>query len=390
MTFAQAQQWADQLAHHPDARLIILHPVCRNRYLLLGQLSQTPNSLYVSVMGDQVNRAELEEQITRARAASPEAANQPWLILDAYDRLTDEALCDFLRAFLAAAPTNGVILVGRGMPTALLCDDRLMAQARFLPVDEEAMLFDYAHHDPARHLLEVRALGNGHVMLDGRVVDNWDGALPRALFFYLVDRGIVTRNQIFETFWSHMSIREATNVFHVTKRKINEVLGVDLTMYASGFYRIAPTIDLKYDVVQFTDQIHNAFVVPEDEALRRLEVALQLYRGRFLGDTDMLWANQRRDELQEMFGDALVSLAELRRQRGAYAEALGLYSRATVLNPHREDLVAHLMQLYRHLKMPQDAIEAYYRLERDLSSDLQLHPTVELSALAREIEAELV
>ena len=41
-----------------------------------------------------------------------------------------------------------------------------------------------------------------------------------------------TRADIFKEFWPGLPIKSATNVFHVTKRKIGERLGCDLTSYA--------------------------------------------------------------------------------------------------------------------------------------------------------------
>ena len=43
---------------------------------------------------------------------------------------------------------------------------------------------------------------------------------------------MVTRDEIFETFWPGLPTKEATNVFHVTKRKISERLGYELTSSA--------------------------------------------------------------------------------------------------------------------------------------------------------------
>src|SRR5690606_15826942 len=76
--------------------------------------------------------------------------------------------------------------------------------------------------EPARPQLEVYSLGRGYALVNGQMITNWDGALPRNLFFYFMDHPLVTRDEIFATFWPNLSVKEATNVFHVTKRKISE------------------------------------------------------------------------------------------------------------------------------------------------------------------------
>ena len=69
---------------------------------------------------------------------------------------------------------------------------------------------------------------------------------------------MVTRAEIFQTFWPNLTTREATNVFHVTKRKISEVLGTELTVYGSSFYHISPQIQLSYDVSLFNQLVQDS------------------------------------------------------------------------------------------------------------------------------------
>ncbi len=104
---------------------------------------------------------------------------------------------------------------------------------------------------------------------------------------------MVTRAEIFETFWPNLNTREATNVFHVTKRKISEVLGTELTVYGSGFYHISPKIQLSYDVSLFNQLVQDSDSPTADTtALRQ---ALALYRGDYLISISMDWVVKRRD-----------------------------------------------------------------------------------------------
>ncbi len=82
--------------------------------------------------------------------------------------------------------------------------------------------------DKIRPQLEIYSLGRGYAFVNGREITNWDGALPRNLFFYFVDHALVTRDEIFATFWPNLSVKEATNVFHVTKRKISERISMQI------------------------------------------------------------------------------------------------------------------------------------------------------------------
>lgn len=89
-----------------------------------------------------------------------------------------------------------MVVLSRVLPNGVLDNEQIRSQATFFPTDPRVMLWDYAENGEET-LLEVRAFGEGRVHVNGRSVDNWDGALPRALFFYLVDKGMVTRAEIF-------------------------------------------------------------------------------------------------------------------------------------------------------------------------------------------------
>jgi DNA-binding SARP family transcriptional activator len=238
--------------------------------------------------------------------------------------------------------------------------------------------------------LEVRALGPSQAFIDGRPLTHWDGVLPKCLFYFLVDRAMTTRDEIFNTFWHALDKKEATNVFHVTKRKVSEILGRDLTTYASSFYRISDEIELYYDVVAFQESVQNAEVAEsEDEAIALYQQAIRMYRGHFLSTLDQDWVLRRRDELSQTYTEALTGLARIYEERGEKREALGLYQRAFACMPQREDLTRQIMTLYADLGQPDRALEVFQRLSQTLASDLSLEPSPETSKLAKRIEKSL-
>ncbi|MBI5669344.1 MAG: hypothetical protein HZC41_15175 [Chloroflexi bacterium] len=370
------------------ARLVIAHPNYTYQHRLLHLVLQDSSSVYVRCEGDQLTAEQLRQQLDSALEQQQGDLKRAAVIaLDEADRALPEALEAFVTDLLNRS-TGRIVVVTRRMPEFIYRRPEIRAQTVFVPVDKALMLPDYANQEDNTYLLEVRALGSGRVMLNGRNVDNWDGTLPRALFFYLVDRGMTTRSQIFETFWPNLPTREATNVFHVTKRKISEVLGVDLTVYWSGFYRIAPNIDLLYDSALFNEMVQDSAVAEPEEATRLLTYATTLYRGEFLSSIDMDWAEKRRQEITQNYGEALIGLGKLMEQSGRLEESLGLYVRASATNPQREDLARSIMLLYRQLGMRDDAIATYRRLEAELENSLGVSPARNLQELLAEIQAE--
>ncbi len=305
------------------------------------------------------------------------------LVIDAYDQVLEATLAPTLAALIAQLPGDSqVVLSGRQLPITLLADTRLAGKAALFPVDDDQMLIDYTAQPTEQTLLEVYSLGAGRALINGMRIDHWDGMLPRALFFYLIDKGMTTRDEIFQTFWPNLPIREATNVFHVTKRKISEILGFDLTTYWSGFYRISPNVDLHYDVVKFAEAVQNSAIAEDSDAIPMLRSAIHLYRGAFLSTLEAGWVTERQVELRGLYGDALTTLAKLYEQQGSNEQALGLYLRAATTQPQREDLARSIMALYKTIGQPERALQVYERLTHKLKQTLNVNPdkrTVELA-----------
>ena len=375
----------------PEIRVVILQPNFSAQHALLTALVQQPNCVYVRIEGSSLTAADARAQIEAAVAVQMDGrdlAAVETLILDEYDRVAPSEVDSVLPWLALDALRGRVILLGRRVPFVVLDDARLRECTRFIPSEQELMLWDYSRHDgDGTSLLEVRALGAGRVHLDGRPVDDWDGVLPRSLFFYLIDRGMTTRSEIFDTFWPNLSTREATNVFHVTKRKISEVLGMDLTVYWSGFYHIAPKVELSYDSALFSTTVQDSAVVSNDEAVVLLRRALSLYRGDFLTSIEMPWVQKRRQELRQSYGEALVALAKSTERQGEVRRALGLYLRASTTNRHREDLALSIMRLYHDLGMDGDALKIYGLLESQLKAELGVAPAPQLQELATTLRA---
>lgn len=369
-------------------RLVVIHPNYAQQYIVLGHVLNNVTA-YVRFSGKELSLKDLEEHASYAlHSQDAGLASVETLILDECDRATAEALDRFLTRLLEKMPQARIIIFSREIPRCILDNAVLRSQASFVPNDDSYMLWDYARLDADVKLLEVRSFGEGHALLNGHSIDNWDGILPRSLFFYLVDRGMATRNEIFETFWPNLPAREATNVFHVTKRKISEVLGMDLTTYWSGFYRISPHIQLSYDVILFTEMIQNSAVTSPDEAMNLLNCGIGLYQGHFLSSVDMEWAKKRRSELAVDYAEALATLAKAKEDLNQKQEALGLYLRAASNSHLREDLAINIMQLYHEHHMYQDALEIYERLKHGLKEDLGVLPAPSLQELAEMIKHE--
>lgn len=247
-----------------------------------------------------------------------------------------------------------------------------------------------------RPQLEVYSLGRGYALVNGQQITNWDGALPRNLFFYFMDHPLVTRDEIFETFWPNLNVKEATNVFHVTKRKISERISTkvgdgknyELTKYSAGFYLPSEKVVRHYDAVDFQDAIERAMVATSDSQEQALLTqAIELYKEPYLQTVRMNWVGERRDHLQSLYAQALISMARLNKRNHELPHALGYFARALKETPEREDIHREVMTIYMQLNMYDDARRQYHTLERILEETLGIGPSPETRELYTVISA---
>ncbi len=271
-----------------------------------------------------------------------------------------------------------VIINGKELRRQLWAD--LINKEAVVALGDDETLGQGIFKEPAlRGQLEVYALAGGsRVLIDGRPITAWEGSLPRNLFYFFIDKPMVTRSEVFEAFWPDLGVKEATNVFHVTKRKISEKLGYDLTSYENGFYVPNPRLDRLYDVAIFESYVDAAMKADDDvTAEENWFKAVEIYRGQFLKEVNMEWSNQRRQELRELYAQALIGLARLYRQNGKSDDALAYFIRATGEKPDREDVHRDIMEIYAEQGRHEDVDFQYQVLNDTLEDRLGIMPSQE-------------
>jgi hypothetical protein len=332
-----------------DKKLVVIQSNYLHQHWVLNEFLQ--DSIYVCFQGANLGRDELEAQLQAVLTHQEEKLGKlAWVVLDECDRAQEAAFDGFLRRLLQEVRGGRMLILSRDTPLCVRSDSDLHGYSCLIPSDDGWMLMDYSQRPTnAGKLLEVRGLGRGQVVLDGRNIENWDGELARALLFFLVDGEAVPRSDIFEAFWPTLGAHEATNVFHVTKRKIAERLGQrNLTKFRGGLYHVAPDIEVKYDVRMFLQAVENsAQADSRTDAEVFLRQAVVLYRRDFLSSLDSRWALKRRQELLRVYGKALGSLADVLEQKpdAHQGEIETLRHRATAAISRADDFLRRLTSL---------------------------------------------
>jgi two-component SAPR family response regulator len=311
------------------------------------------------------------------------------LFLDELDRLTfDAPFQTFIVALVAAlAADTQLVVSARRLAYQPWYDLVASGRATVLGAERRKDQGIFSLDTQNRPRLEVYAFGRGHVLVNGHAVKSWDGALPRNLFFYFMDRPLVTRDEIF---WPDLPIKEATNVFHVTKRKISQCLSeliagggsYELTQYSGGFYRPGEKLIRYYDAADLQAAVERAMTIsdPEEEE-RLLTQAIALYRRPYLEMVQMDWAIQRRGQLRQLYAQALIGMGRIHKRRDDCKAALGFFLRAVKETPEREDIHREIISLYLRLEQDEDARLHYQHVVQLMKDQFGITPSKETRAL---------
>ncbi|MCS7070490.1 MAG: hypothetical protein NZM00_03225, partial [Anaerolinea sp.] len=202
------------------------------------------------------------------------------LVIDDFERVSDPDRDRFMLALADGLPTGVYVvlsaLLAHRDPWTTWIARRWAAVLRAYERDHE---LHFAACERPNAQLEVYALDAGQVFLNGQAVNDWEGALPRLLFFYFIDHPLVTRDQVFADFWPTLPVEEATDIFHVTKHKITDLLGRvtqdahEFVQYRQGYYMPGSQVIRTYDAREFEDLIDRAL-----QTLDTIEAELLLRR----------------------------------------------------------------------------------------------------------------
>ena len=398
---ASYQAFQDRAA---DARVVLLHPESRYRSVLVAQLMREPDSrvFYYAMGPDDVNvrsflagvthdlanqhptfgrylnRIHFEEggdtaEILEAFVADlADLSDEPFLlILDEYDR-TDGAddIQAFVEQVILQAPSHcRLVINSRTLPRLPWVS--LIAQRKAVILKDEQQVASnfYGMRSDGELHLEVFALGPGYVLLNGEQIDTWEGHLPRLLFFFALDRPVVTRSEICQAFWPDLENDQAVNVFHVTKRRLHKALDFDVLVHDDGYYRVNPQVSVSYDIMAFVGALVEGRSPETPEKSAVWQEAIDLYRGPFLQGHSDKWIVERRADYQQGYLEALSEMARIRLDEGRQEHALGLLLRAVSENDRYEPIHRQIMQLYANLGRRSEAAAHYQKLVEQLKSE---------------------
>lgn len=248
-------------------------------------------------------------------------------------------------------------------------------------------------NDDAARYLEVYALGGGQVVHDGHALSSseWQAAMVKELFFYIVLNGPLGRDAIGLIFWPDLSAKSVTSNFHNALYRMRRAVGAEAIVVEDGKYRLG-NVDYWFDVEEFEALVERARLLPPSdwqvESLWRR--ALALYRGDFLPEVERMWCVPKREALRGMYVEALLGVGQCREMRGEFEEAISWYRRALEADDLREDVYRHIMQCYKKAGRRPEALAQYRRCCQILRQELGVDPSIETRDLYRQIVGERI
>ena len=243
---------------------------------------------------------------------------------------------------------------------------------------------------PLQLSFQATAFGDGEIRRNGEIIPNasWRSAGARALFFYILDKGKVKRDDIVVHFWPDFSNAKVNSNFHATLWRVRNALGSKrIISFENDFYFINPRVDIFYDVKEF-EELLKKFHSLDSSIIEQREISLQLldlYKGDFLYDVDMDWSNDRRTQLRERFNSFLEKYAGIEFNRGSFAEAREIFEKAIEFDPYQDYLHLGLMKCLLELKLPALAKTHFINYRKKIREDLKIEPLIELVELFEQI-----
>jgi len=251
---------------------------------------------------------------------------------------------------------------------------------------------------------------------DGSLV-NWDmtkGATRKVktLFAYLLERekAGATAERLADLLWPNQKdtrkgLARLYHTVHCLRLALEPQLSTGrdsrYVLYEDGRYFLALPDESWIDVLAFDRLCHRgedlARLGEEDDALVCYLGAEDLYRGDFLADIPLLYAERvdddwcwsRRYWLREMYLKLLLYLAELYLKRDAVAESLSYWQRALAMDPCCEEAHRGMMRAFYQAGR-RDALVRQYSLCTDLlRREENRAPDVRTAQLYRELMTTL-
>ncbi|MFN8596788.1 MAG: tetratricopeptide repeat protein [Anaerolineae bacterium] len=242
---------------------------------------------------------------------------------------------------------------------------------------------------PAEPALRIFALGPTRVLIGEHALTSTDWTYTKAkeLLFYFLANPPATKAQIGLDVWPEASADHLRNIFHRALHHLRKALGqLDWIVFADDAYSFNRTLNYWCDLHEFEVRLASKSTDRAAE-IKRLEAAVQLWRGDFAEDLDAAeWVIFKREELRNRYLQALLDLGALHFGAAQYDRAAAVYRRLLALDTYFELAHRELMRCLVRQGEVGHALQHYQHLREMLRQELQAEPSPETVRLNERIK----
>jgi DNA-binding SARP family transcriptional activator len=276
------------------------------------------------------------------------------------------------------------------------------AQQDLTGEEENAAHYLLARATPTS-ILRVYLLGQFYVEYkngnEWRSVDPhvWQHRRVRSLLSCLLSSANrrLSKEQVMKLLWPDLDRDIATNRLNGVVHELRHILepgiarpGASRMLRLKGdMLELADSSQIWVDGEAFEQLLHEANTTTDaEQAEHLLEEADALYKSSYLlEELYSEWASQRRDVLQQKWAEMLLTLANLRVERGALVEAIATLDRLRSTDPLNETALQRLMVLLTQLYRRGEALRIYRQLASTLKREYECDPLPETHTLYNEL-----
>jgi two-component SAPR family response regulator len=270
----------------------------------------------------------------------------------------------------------------------MVCQDLVDRVEALTSFGRQRVQADVGDGDEVTAYLRIRAFGEGQVIRDGQKLSSsdWQAAMAKELFFYILLHGPLERDAIGVVFWPDLPAKKMRNSFHTTLHRIRRAVGTQAVIAEGGRYRFGD-VSYWFDVEEFEALVARARLLPPhdwqaEDLWRR---ALTLYRGDFLPEVERIWCVSKRESLRDMYIEALLGMGRCYETRREFEYAVDWYRKVLTVDELQERVHRRIIHCYAEAGQRFRALDQYRRCEVILEKELGLRPSQETRQLYERI-----
>ena len=236
--------------------------------------------------------------------------------------------------------------------------------------------------------------GNEWCSVDSQV---WQHRRARSLLGCLLGSANrrLSKEHVMKLLWPDLARDIAANRLNGAVHELRHILEPGITRPGESrmlriehnMLELADSSQIWVDAEAFEQLLQEANATTDaEQAEHLLEEADALYKSSYLlEELYSEWTSQRRDVLQQKWAEMLITLANLRAERGALVEAIAVLDRLRSSDPVNETALQRLMVLLTQLQRRGEALRIYRQHVGTLKQEYECDPLPETRTLYNEL-----